>query len=199
MFLRSEEVVTFYDLDSVSHPPKCYQQNKKMSLYDLTEDQLKEVKDVYGQEVRAQLKERGITGVQLAKEVVNMKKAFFQKETEENRKWLVDHGYIKNSEPAALQEDGTIQIPKDVFLKLVQKLQDAEKMIKELREELNSFRESAREEESFADKIERAHEIYLKQAINQYILGGCNNKEAKAEAENDWEGFSQEDKLKYLQ
>lgn len=155
-----------------------------MSLFGLDEEVIKKAKAKYTEQVREELKEdSSLTAVQKAKEVVKRVRDFFSEETEELRRWLVKNHFLP--EPK-VSDDEMTQIPTKVLQNILHKLEEAQNLIKELKEELGKYTNQETKPKKESMEREKNKQRYIQNLKKQY-------GEGEEAANDDWNNLTEKE------
>ena len=172
-------------------------------LYSMSIEDWKEAQKIYMDQLKTEPRFEGMNTAKKAKSIVEAKKAFFSKESEELRNWLCENKFLKESDikPTTFNQNSpslpplsspgngqTIEIPLEYFNLLVNKVGALEQELASIKQILSFCSKST-------DEI--AFQKYYKQNISKYSNGDMTEEEANNEIRKDWINEPQSVKAKF--
>ena len=101
-------------------------------IFGLSEEVLKAAMQKYKDQIKPDIAANPefSTGIAVAKEIIRRTKEFFEKETPELKKWLIENGF--------LIEEEMISVPRSFLENLFKALERSEQLISEVKSKFNA-------------------------------------------------------------
>ena len=135
---------------------------KQMTLYGLSTDKLKEAQNAYKEEKKKEIEG---SNAQKAKYAVTACKEFFAAETDENRKWLTDHGYLSGDSPVL--DPDHIEVPQSYLENLLKQLESLQKQVDVIKAAIPEA-SNQQEEADNNDNDDEEEEVDLTQCFENF-------------------------------